>query len=74
MRALKATPKSLNNTLRKPLTTDKIVKKSDMKLNDVLINGVRLNCFKVVKNRRIILSRKNIAEEDISGYSNIELE
>lgn len=74
MRTFKAAPKSLNNTLRKPLPTDKIVKKSDMKLNDVLINGVKLQCFKVVKNRRIILSRKNAAEEDMSRYSNLELE
>lgn len=69
MRALKATPKSLNSTLRKPLATDKIVKKSDMKLNDVLINGVKLNCFKVVKNRRIILSRKSVVQDDMSRYS-----
>lgn len=74
MRALKDTPKSLNNTLRKPYATDKIVKKSDMKLNDVLINGVRLHCFKVVKNRRIVLSRKSVEQEDMGRYSNFEPE
>lgn len=63
MRTLKDTPKSLNRTLRKPTANDKIVKKSDMKLNDVLINGVRLHCFKVIKNRRVILSRKSAFEE-----------
>lgn len=54
-----------NKTSVKPLKLEQIsanehiVKTSDIKLNDVLINGVKLQCFTNAKNKRVILSRKD---------------
>jgi len=34
------------------------VKASDVKLKDMLINGVKLRCFKAIKKKKILLSGK----------------
>jgi hypothetical protein len=59
MRTLKESATSFQRTTAKPPPHEKVLKKSDIKLDDVLINGVRLRCFKNIKNRYNALLRQS---------------